>query len=247
MMDILHSWGFVIGSMFLALLPRQTPGGLARRILRFAIFSLLLLLSGSLFSGIWSCTVWGRFYYSTDYVFDFWPFWPITQSIIDFKFGDERGKLIGCTLFQLNLIWLAFSMCAWAITITASWLLSRLLRPAKLSANTAGLIAGLLIFPTSLVAGGEAWMVSAQGTLIRSSAVGFSLSNLFPMLLQQWSKVSPGVRSVEFLKPPWLVYSVWSAFLACSVAIPSFIIWRMHRDAKKSIEPVIPPEPVAMS
>ncbi len=111
---------FIIGSIILlvvsALSKKQRPF-LGQRVGRFAVFNALLLVVGALFNGVWSCTIWGRFYYSTDYVFDFTPFWPITQRVIDAPFGNERGQLLGITLFELQLIWLAFALGTWTIAI----------------------------------------------------------------------------------------------------------------------------------
>lgn len=90
---------------------------LGGRIARFAVFNALLLGVGAIFDGVWSCTIWGRFYDSTDYVFDFTPFWPITQGIIDRPWGNERGQLLGISLFQLQLIWLVFALGVWTTTI----------------------------------------------------------------------------------------------------------------------------------
>lgn len=60
--------------------------------------------------------MWGRLYYSTDYVFDFSPVWPITQRIIDMPFGEQRGQLFGVTLVQLQLVWLTFALGTWGVT-----------------------------------------------------------------------------------------------------------------------------------
>jgi hypothetical protein len=120
-MGVVHvAFFFFIGCPALSLISafsKRQRQALASRIGRFAIFNLLLLLVGAVFSGVWSCTIWGRFYDSTDYTFDFIPFWPITQSTVDRPWGDERGRLFGISLFELQLIWLAFALGTWATTI----------------------------------------------------------------------------------------------------------------------------------
>ena len=82
-MSVVHLVAFLVGCIVLVLLPRKQPGMLLRRIGRFGLFISLLLVVGSLFNGLWSCLVWERLYYSTDYLFDFVPFWPISQSMIN--------------------------------------------------------------------------------------------------------------------------------------------------------------------
>lgn len=124
-MSVLHLAGFIVGCGVLAALPRKQPGTVLRRIGHFALFVVLLLLIGSVFSGIWSCLVWDRLYDSTDYVFDFMPFWPITRSVIDAPWGDERGQLLGVSLFQLQLIWLLFAVGTWGVTAFLYRLLRR--------------------------------------------------------------------------------------------------------------------------
>src|ERR1022692_2906748 len=109
-MSVLHLVVFVVGFCVLLLLPRRPRSTLKSRVGRFGLFLLLFLLVGSFFNGLWSCSVWDRLYDSTDYVFDFIPFWPITQSVIDAPWGDEHGRLLGVSLFQLQLVWFAFAM-----------------------------------------------------------------------------------------------------------------------------------------
>ena len=130
-MSVLHLAAFVIGCVVLVVWPRRAPGVLIRRIGRFALFTILFLLVGSLFNGLWSCLIWDRLYDSTDYVFDFMPFWPITQSVIDAPWGDERGRLLGVSLFQLQLVWFAFAASTWLITIIFYRIFSRRLPPNK--------------------------------------------------------------------------------------------------------------------
>ena len=116
-MGVLHLAVFIVGCIILLVLPRKQPGTLKRRIGRFGLFMILLLFVGAFFNGLWSCLIWDRLYDSTDYVFDFSPFWPVTQWTIDAPFGSERGQLLGVSLFQLQLVWLLFAAGAWAVTI----------------------------------------------------------------------------------------------------------------------------------
>jgi hypothetical protein len=115
-MSIAHLAAFVVGVFVIAALALKQPGKFFIRVGRLGLFLVLLLVVGSLMNGLWSCLVWGRFYYSTDYVFDFSPVWPITQRLIDMPFGDQRGQLFGITLAQLQLVWLAFALGTWGVT-----------------------------------------------------------------------------------------------------------------------------------
>lgn len=123
LMGLVHLVCFVIGCLVLAALAIRQRGTFFRRVRRFALFIGLLLVVGSVSNGFWSCSIWGRLYFSTDYVFDFTPFWPITQRVIDAPFGDMRGQLLGVSLFQLQLVWLLFAAGTW----TAAILLYRLI------------------------------------------------------------------------------------------------------------------------
>ncbi len=118
-MGVLHLAIFVVGCLVSAALAIKQRSTFRRRVGHLGLFMGLLLLVGSIFNGVWSCAVWGRFYFSTDDVFDFSPFWPITQRVIDSPFGDMRGQLLGVSLFQLQLVWLLFAVGTWGITIFA--------------------------------------------------------------------------------------------------------------------------------
>ena len=74
-LGVVHVMMFAIGSIVLvtAFALREPHTTVLRRVRRFGLFVLLLLLVGSLVNGLWSCLVWGRLYYSTDYVVDFTP------------------------------------------------------------------------------------------------------------------------------------------------------------------------------
>src|SRR5262249_23505222 len=115
-MTALHLAAFGLGSVIVAILPSKRRGTRLRRMGRFGLYNGLLLLVGSLFNGFWSCLIWDRLYDSTDYVFDFLPFWPITRGVIDAPWGNERGQLLGVSLFQLQLVWLLFAAGTWAVT-----------------------------------------------------------------------------------------------------------------------------------
>lgn len=117
LMGLVHLAIFVIGCLVLAALAIRQRGTFLRRVRRFGLFIGLLLVVGSISNGLWSCLIWGRLYFSTDYVFDFSPFWPITQGLIDAPFGDMRGQLLGVSLFQLQLVWLLFAAGTWTATI----------------------------------------------------------------------------------------------------------------------------------
>lgn len=116
-MGVLHLALFTLGCLIFALLAIRQRGKFLGRMCRLGLFLGLLLVIGSVANGLWSCLVWGRLYDSVDYVFDFSAFWPITQGVIDARFGDERGHLFGVSLFQLQLVWLLFATGTWTATI----------------------------------------------------------------------------------------------------------------------------------
>jgi hypothetical protein len=60
--------------------------------------------------------VYDRLYDSEDYVFDFTPFWPITNRVINATWGEDHGHLLGVTLRQLQLIWFLFALSTWSTT-----------------------------------------------------------------------------------------------------------------------------------
>ena len=99
---------------------------------RAVIFFALLLIFGALAQFIWTTTIWGRFYYSTDYVYGYMPFIPMTQRIIDFEFAGKRGALNGISLTTLNCIWLAITIPVWACTV---WAYRRVFRASTPSAE----------------------------------------------------------------------------------------------------------------
>jgi hypothetical protein len=131
-MGIPHLAVFIVGCLILAAVAWKQPGTFLRRARRFGLFLGLLLIAGSFFNGLWSCLIYGRFYVSADPVAEFNPFLPVNQAVIEAPFGNERGQLLGVSLFQLQLIWLPFAAATWAAAILSF----RLLRK-HLSANKA--------------------------------------------------------------------------------------------------------------
>ena len=77
-----HLVMFGVGFMGLAFLPAKQPSQFWKRVRRLGLFLGVFLVVGSLFNGLWSCLIWDRLYDSTDYVVDFFPFWPITHGVI---------------------------------------------------------------------------------------------------------------------------------------------------------------------
>jgi hypothetical protein len=112
---ILHLVAFAFSCIVLPVL--APPGRLLKCLGRLALFLVLLLLIGAVFNGLWSCLVWDRLYHSVDYTVDFMPFWPITQGVIDEHWGDYRGRLLGVSLFQLQLVWAVFAAGTWGVTV----------------------------------------------------------------------------------------------------------------------------------
>jgi hypothetical protein len=117
LMGILHLAVYVAGCLGLAVLAVRQRGTFFRRAGKFGLFTLLLLAAGSLANGVWSCLIWGRLYFSTDYVMDFFPFWPITQEFISAPFGEMRGRLLSASILQVQLVWLLFAAGTWAAVI----------------------------------------------------------------------------------------------------------------------------------
>lgn len=92
----------------------------------FFVFNALLLVVSAMLNALWSCTIWGSLYFSTDYVVDFSPFWPITKHLIDMPFGDMTGRIfLGLNIRHVQAVWFAFAFAAWT---TAVFLYSRFRR-----------------------------------------------------------------------------------------------------------------------
>jgi len=80
----------------------------------FAVFSVLLLLTAAVLNAVWSCTIWGRVYYSTDYVVDFNPFYPISQTWIETPFGNMKGQIYpGFGMLHVRAAWFLFALATW--------------------------------------------------------------------------------------------------------------------------------------
>ena len=69
-----HFIAFVVGGVLITAFSWQQRSLIVRRIRSWGLFLVLLLSMGALFNGVWSCSIWGRLYYSTDYVLDFLRF-----------------------------------------------------------------------------------------------------------------------------------------------------------------------------
>jgi hypothetical protein len=95
LMGPVHLAILIAGCVMLAAMALKQRGSFFRRARRFGLFVTLLLVVGSIFNGLWSCLVWGRLYFSTDYVVDFSPFWPITQKVIDAFRGVQQRHFRG--------------------------------------------------------------------------------------------------------------------------------------------------------
>jgi len=81
---------------------------------RIGLFSVLLLLSGAIANAVWMGLVYNRLYFSQDTVVDFFPFIPFGQWVLDVKWGDETGALLGGTsLWHVQVVWLLFALIAW--------------------------------------------------------------------------------------------------------------------------------------
>jgi len=224
---------FVLGSFLVALLPRKRPNLIARRIVRLGIFLGLLLGLGSLFNGFWGCLVFNRLYYSADYFIDFIPFWPITQGVIDAPFGNERGKLLGVTLTQLQLVWCAFSLGTWCAIGILYWLISRALDRKASRTTWASRLMVLIMVPCSLVMVAGAWNVIAPDWLYHYRYGSPPLSNFFPPFLHPpHDTVTVGMLRGYFIWPEWSVYVIWCVFIAIGLAVPTFVFLRIIRDGR---------------
>jgi hypothetical protein len=118
-MSVAHFIIFILGCVVLfviSALSRRQCAFLKQRVGRYALFNLILLLVGCVFSSLWSCFIFGNFYWSYDSLGDFEPIWPITRSLIDYGGADIHGQLFGISLLELQLVWLAFAFGSWATT-----------------------------------------------------------------------------------------------------------------------------------
>lgn len=112
---ILHVAIFILSAVIFGIMWRCG----VRRLPRFgtlALFQAYLLLIAMIMNGFWSCTIWGRLYWSVDYVSDFSPFYPITSGVIHYSWSEKiTGGLNGISLMTLNGVWLVFSSLTWIL------------------------------------------------------------------------------------------------------------------------------------
>jgi hypothetical protein len=95
---------------------------------RIGLFSVLLLLSGALANSAWMALIYDRLYFSQDTVVDFFPFIPFGQWVLDVKWGDETGALLGgASLWHVQVVWLLFALLAWGSAALAYRRTARLL------------------------------------------------------------------------------------------------------------------------
>lgn len=91
------------------------------RITTVLIFQGYLLIIAMLVNGIWSCSIWGKLYWSVDYTADFSAFFPITPRKIVYSWGPElSGGLNKISLTVLNLIWAFFAVITWGLAFIAT-------------------------------------------------------------------------------------------------------------------------------
>jgi hypothetical protein len=110
-----HGALFLTGVIAISAVSIIRRGHFLQWLSRWAVFNVSFFVAASLVNGAWSCLVFGRLYWSTDYVSDFFPFWPITQSVLDARFGDQVGGLLGISLLQLQALWVPFAVSAWVL------------------------------------------------------------------------------------------------------------------------------------
>jgi hypothetical protein len=112
-MIILHFCAFFVGCLVLLLLNKRSLRDSVERVIRLGLFIGLLLIVSSLFNGLWSCLIFDHFYYSTDYIVDFTPFYPVTLVAHSPKVIDIYGRPFGTTFVTINIIWFLFTLCTW--------------------------------------------------------------------------------------------------------------------------------------
>ena len=84
----------------------------------FAVFNVLLWFCGMAANLLWDTFVFKTLYTSTDYVFDFIPFFPITQGYIDRPWGDQTGHIFhGLSILHIQILWFLFAFATWMTTI----------------------------------------------------------------------------------------------------------------------------------
>jgi hypothetical protein len=114
---VVHLLFFGLGCICLIFVQLYARSGYGKLFGRWAQFNIVFLLVASAIAGLWSCLIFGHFYTSPDYISDFSPLIPITQAVIDARFGNQVGYLYGITLRQLQLLWMAFAAITWALAL----------------------------------------------------------------------------------------------------------------------------------
>lgn len=110
---------FLVISMAL-IIPFDSSRFYPSKISTILIFNTAFMLFAMMSNGVWSCLVWGSSYYSTDYISDFSPFYPIRQGVIDSRFGDEIGSLNNISLASLNSTWFFYALLTWVMSFLAT-------------------------------------------------------------------------------------------------------------------------------
>jgi len=115
---LIHLVLLIAGILLVTLLTNFSPQKYVTFVKRYTVFNLIFLIVSATMNVVWSYAVWGVAYYSTDYVVDFVPLWPITQKTIDADFGGQTGALLnGFSLRGVQSVWLVIALMTWAITI----------------------------------------------------------------------------------------------------------------------------------
>jgi len=93
-------------------------------------FNAIFYIVAMLVNGVWSCSIFGNYYWSVDYVSDFSPFYPIREGVITYSWGEEMtgGLKDGFSLKQLNSIWAAFASVTWGLAFLVTFMLSKVRR-----------------------------------------------------------------------------------------------------------------------
>lgn len=91
------------------------------------IFQGYLLIAAMIANGIWSCVIWGRFYWSIDYTADFSVFMPFVRNQVTGGWSATYyNSLNGVSLTELNMFWLIFALGAWTAAFFATrWKIRR--------------------------------------------------------------------------------------------------------------------------
>jgi hypothetical protein len=222
----------LLGSLVIAVLPRQPSGVLTRRIARFGQFCSLFLAIISLFNGFWILLVFNRLYYSTDDFASYLPCWPITWHTLDQPFGNERGLRPGVVLWQLQLVWWLFVLGIWTTTLLFYKWLDRLINRAKGRRTRIAFLFALGLFPASLLLMTLAWCLGAPHLICHDAEGVWNSLDFFPPFLGPPTDAGHAAGRLRnyFTRPEWEVYGLWHGVLAAGVCMPGFVWWRLRRD-----------------